>query len=134
MRVDAGSSPAGRVQIEDAKPEPEIQIDPALHRGPNRTVMLRSVVRHVMGMRELDGPQREHHLRQVAAYALVQGPRDAVPGPGLTPSAAAVILDVTPPAVCNARVRVGERMGKHVGYRSFVERIVMELREAFGRL
>jgi hypothetical protein len=53
-------APERAPEVETAPaPEPEVQTDPALHPGPDRNVMLRVVIREVMEMRELDGPQRK---------------------------------------------------------------------------
>jgi hypothetical protein len=90
---------------------------------PDPNAPLRVIVRQVLEMRDLDGPQRQHFKRQIAAYALVQGPVDEIPGLVLSPTHTGEILEMSAAAVCNARTRIRSRMESHVGFRMYVEDI-----------
>lgn len=100
------------------------EMKPVARPGPDRTIMLRAVIREVMEMREMDGPQRTQFKIQVAAYALLEGPR-------LPRAQVAELLEISPTAISHYVERTRVRMGEHWSFRLYVEDLVIRMKNRF---
>jgi hypothetical protein len=84
--------------------------------------MLRAVIRQVLEMREEDGPQRNSFKGQVAAYALLEGPR-------LPRNRLADLLEVSGPTINHYADATKSRMVDHWGLRLYVEEVTTKMAE-----
>jgi hypothetical protein len=104
-----------------------LRADQLSGRAPDPNVRRRVVVREVMGMRDGDGPQRRRFQAQVAAYALLEGPR-------LPRGLVAAILEVSPTTVNHYADATRSRMHAHWGFRDYVQKAVAKMTDRFALL
>ncbi|GEM_PF-6263444 len=89
------------------------------------TKYLRPIVREVLGMRELQGVEREHFRQAVAAYAL-----RAI---GISDAQIAQVFDRTAPAIRYVAEQMAARAKTHHSVGVYCDRIIAELREKLSR-
>jgi hypothetical protein len=119
--VEMAASPAAELSAPVPRPG---QIS---GQGPDRYVMLRSVIRAVVDMRDLDGPQRARFKCQVAAYALLEGPK-------LPRDLVAILLEVSGPTINHYATATKPRMLEHRGFELYVEGVTADMKARFALL
>ena len=95
-------------------------------RAPDPNVRLRVVVQEVMDIRTNEGPQRRRFKAQVAAYAMLGGPR--------LPRDLVAILEVSCTTVNHYADATIARMASHWGFRIYVKEAVAKMADRFAHL